>query len=140
MLLNPDTIMEISQKTPTAEAFFEYASQRERSVRSGLSRLPRIRAQMERAGFHPAPQDLLTMFRELERAGVGRLEGDKFQWQVPIRQLGEYVGAKAPAKPKTRSFVIYFESGRQVSISYTQGLTKEESAFIADCLLTDSKT
>jgi hypothetical protein len=139
--MNTKAIVEIMQKSPTAEQFATYAACRERNARDGVTRLPAIRAQMTKEGFHPVPQDLLTMFRELERAGVGKLSGDKFQWSVSIKQVGEALvepKAEAPKqKPEvpTKRFVMCFGNNKEAEISYTSTLTKEEVEFLCSKLL-----
>lgn len=133
--MNTKAITEIAQKSPTSEAFFTYAACRERNVREGVSRLSAIKAQMTKEGFHPVPQDLLAMFRELERAGVGQLHGDMFRWHVSIRKVGEAVVAPKeapsvpeikPRPPTNRSLVVYFDNGKEITADFTENLTRSE--------------
>ncbi len=140
--LNEGRLIEIAQKTPTAEEFFTYAAGRERNARDGITKLTQIREQMRIEGYHPVPQDLLSMFRELERAGVGKLEKDYFKWAVPIKTVGSTVTAKPAAKVATpsiplarKNLVIYFDKSREINLQFTANLTKEEIAFVAEKLL-----
>lgn len=146
-MINKNAIAEIAQKTPTAEAFFTYAACRERNVRDGVSRLSALRAQMIGEGFDPVPQELLSMFRELDRAGIGSLKGDFFRWGVPIKKVAEVVFEK-PARvepiqkdplselPKAlKSLVIYYADGKEMSISFTPNLTREEVRFALEKVL-----
>lgn len=146
MTLNNKTISEIAQKSPTAEDFFTYAACRERHVRGGVSKLPDLRTQMKQEGFEPVPQDLLIMFRELHRAGVGELKGDTFKWNTSIKKVGEAVIGKTeileskPAKTTASSriekaLVVWFDNKKHVSITFTPNLTKDEVSFLASKLL-----
>ncbi len=148
--VNKNTIAEIAKKSPTAEAFFTYAACRERNVRQGVSRLPAIRAQMSVEGFHPVPKDLVSMFQELARAGVGTLQGKEFKWNVPIREVGQ-AGSIKESTPHvehhinrvipqaTKDLVIMFDTNKEVSIKFTANLTKDEINFIAAKLLKECK-
>lgn len=146
MPLNPKTVGEIFQRTPTAEAFAAYAACRNRNVRLGISKLPGIRAQMTKEGFDPVPQDLLSMFKELERAGAGTLSDGTFKWNVPIKKIGEIVSDESP-KEKIRlalvpppkegetTLIVCFPSGKTASISLSSKLTVEECQFMCDKIL-----
>lgn len=143
MALNQEKIAEILQRTPTAEAFANYAACRERNIREGVSKLPAIRAQMSKDGFQPVPQDLLSMFRELERAGVGELKNDMFKWSVSIKEVGR---ALNPAKNEVRplptahkSLVIFFDKNKEATISFTPNLSVEEVKFLAEKILNECK-
>lgn len=145
-MINNSAIAEIADRTPTAEAFFTYAACRERNVREGISRLSAIRVQMAKEGFTPVPQDLLSMFRELEKVGVGQLKGDLFKWSVSIKEVGETISAprehmaEIPKIPKSiKTFAVYYDNGRHASISFTPNLTKEEIKFLAEQLLKECK-
>lgn len=150
MTIFESKLVEIAQRNPTAENFFAYAAERERDIKLGVSRLPQLREQMRAAGYEPVPQDLLTTFRELERAGVGKLQGDRFRWDMPIKKLGEAVfGPKkekqpAPkAEPRAietheRTLVICFGKGREAAIRYTD-LTIEDVDFLREKLLLEMK-
>lgn len=138
--LNAEKIAEILQRSPTAEAFATYAACRERNVRDGVSRLPAIRAQMAKEGFHPVPQDLLSMFRELERAGIGKLQGDQFKWSVSIKRVGEAIESPKPVKAESiptsaKELVIFFDKNKQVEVRFPENLTPAEIRFVADKLL-----
>lgn len=149
MTLNKAKIVEIMRKSPTAEAFATYAACRERNIRDGVSKLPVIRTQLLKEGFHPVPQELVSMFRELERAGVGVLRGDQFQWHVSIKAIGEAAAAHKPTKIKDEHYKQYPEltkrvektlsiclgSGKDVTISFTTNLSKEDCAWICRELL-----
>lgn len=152
--INPKAIVEISQKTPTAEDFFTYAACRERNVREGASSLPATRAQLLKEGFSPVAQDLLLMFRELERAGVGRLLGDKFHWNIPIKRLADIVVDKTTVQEKPinleprqllnfksdkKTLVMIFADNREVTVSYSPGVTKEAILLLAERLLQECK-
>lgn len=143
MTISNEKIAEIMQQSPTAEAFSTYAACRERNVREGISRLPSIRAQMTKEGFNPVPQDLLTMFKELDRAGVGKLLKDEFKWNISIRDVGVLAGPQAPLPPKRevskKTLVICFGENKDASISFTNNLTKEDIQFLASKMLQDCK-
>ena len=137
MTINAKVVAEIAQKTPTAEDFFEYCAKRERSARGGISRLPAIRAQMKEAGYEPVPQDLLLMFRELERANFGTLQGDKFKWRVSIKELGETLTAAPERTPEpqgipnsVRTLSVYLGRDKEVNIQFTGNLTPDEAHFV----------
>ncbi len=146
MTLNNEKIAEIMQRSATAEAFATYAACRVRHARDGVSKLPTLRAQMLAEGFTPVPQDLLKMFRELEQAGVGKLQGDLFKWSVPIQHVGitpdkaavekaPKAVKPAPEAPKAqKSLVIFFDKERSISVQFPS-LTKEEVEFVAKKLL-----
>ncbi len=142
--INTKSISEIAERSPTAEAFFTYAACRERNVREGISRLSAIRAQMAKEGFQPVPQDLLVMFRELEQQGIGKLQGNLFKWNVSIKKVGEAANPASEAlvvktheKPKreVKTLVICFESGKEVSVTLSEPLTKEEASLVANKLV-----
>lgn len=149
MTIDNEKIAEIMQKSPTAEAFATYAACRERNVRDGISRLPAIRAQMAKEGFHPVPQDLLAMFRELERAGVGQLWKDQFKWNMPIKDVGAAFEAPKSETPRTqvaevkpsahiapannhnrRILTMSLGEGKEVSLSFTPNLSREDIRFV----------
>ena len=140
--LNTKTLVEIAQKSSTAESFFDYASKRERDVRNAESHIRALRVQMSKEGYHPVPQDLLSMFRELERAGVGVLRGDKFKWNVSVKKLGSAVTETPNAEvmrsaipTAQKSLVMCFDKHKEVSISFTPNLSKEEIGFLCEKLL-----
>lgn len=149
MTIDNEKIVEIAHKTPTSEAFMTYAACRDREVRDGVSQIDALRTQMAKEGFLPVPQDLAKMFKELHTAGVGELRGGMFKWHVSIKEVGKVgMGAKktvtVPKKaPKPtalgeagRSTVhMLFASGKEISISYTEKLTKEELDFLHKTLL-----
>lgn len=155
--INSKAIPEIFQKSPTAEAFATYAACRVRNVRGGTSRLPVIRTQMAKEGFEPVRQDLRSMFRELERAGVGTLKGEYFKWNVPIKTVGlaadvprAHMAEIPPTEAPKRSYesktakaeknlTVYFESGNEVNITYTGVLTRDEADFICHKLTRAAK-
>jgi hypothetical protein len=138
MNLNSKTIAEIAQKSPTAEAFFSYVSKRERNARGGVSKLPDIKAQLIKEDFNPVPQELLSMFRELERVGVGVLQGDTFKWSVPIKQVGKVLKSDKVVSsiPKSkRTLAVYFDTQREIEMSFSSGLTREEAKLAMEKLL-----
>lgn len=137
-MFNSKTIAEITQRTPTSEAFAEYASKRERNVRGGVSRLSIIKAQMIKEGYHIVPQDLLAMFRQYHDQGLGELSGDLFKWHISIKQLGnvkEYKQRALPEKRPQKNLVVCFSSDKEASVSFTPNLTKEDIQFICDKML-----
>lgn len=143
-----EVLKEVQQKSPTAQAFFEYAGRRERNVRSGVSRISAIRAQMAKEGFHPIPRDLVTMFKELEQAGIGELKAGAFKWYIPIRQIAGRVPPK-PKQLKARNPLAYPQittrvekklsmclgNGKDVEIRFTDKLTKLDCKFVCSRLL-----
>jgi hypothetical protein len=138
--VNSKAIVEIAERSKTAEAFLNYASTRERNVRGGITKLPAIRAQMHKEGLVAVPQDLLSMFRELERAGIGKLMGDKFQWYVSIRKVGEALEGKpikepSPIQAATKSIVIYYGPNKEFKAEFTSNLGKEDLAFAMQKIL-----
>ena len=156
--INERVLTEIAEKSATAEAFFEYASKRTRNVRDGVSRIVQIKEQMRHEGYHTIPQDLLSMFKELERAGLGELKGDSFKWNVPIREVGMVV-TKRGSRPKAvphidpihhsnvhtfadtqrttpaKSLTIMFASGKEATIQISASLSREEVRILTDKLL-----
>lgn len=139
MSINNKVIAEIAQKSPTAGNFFTYAACRERNVRDGESRLSSIKSQMTKEGFIPVPQDLLLMFKELERIGVGILQGDKFKWLVPIKKIGDAI--REPRREilskHEKSLVICFDKHKEASVLYTPNLTKADVHFLCEKLLNE---
>ncbi len=144
--INEQVLNEIAERTPTAEQFFEYAATRERNVREGISNLTTLRAQMAKEGYHPIPQDMLRMFKELEHAGLGSLRGDSFKWFTGIRDLANKVGVISkptnPDKPKLAAVVsaemsvsIALAPGKDVSFKIHGVLTSEDCRFIYETLL-----
>lgn len=150
MTINNEKVVEILQKSPTAEAFATYAACRNRNVREGISRLPSIRAQMAKEGFHPVPQDLLSMFRELERAGIGHLWKDQFKWNVPIKEVASYLEVpkkKTSAQVYThqravaeKTLVMSFGTDKKVSITFTPNLSKEDVDFMISKMLKECES
>lgn len=156
---NEKTVQEIAQRTPTAEDFFTYASCRDRNAREGITKIQAIRAQMTKEGFNPIPQDLLSMFRELDRAGIGKLQGDMFKWYVPIKDVGSVALAIEAQKPKTSptkinvdniiksqevkpdstnrelTMVLCLSAAKEVTIHFTPNLTHADVEFIKEKLL-----
>ncbi len=150
MSMNEKEVSEILQKTPTAEAFATYAACRERDVRNGISRLPKIREQMKQEGFHPVPQDLLAMFRELERAGIGKLSGDKFKWFTSIKKVGSAGSTQSPKMldsgkkdiviPKAqKTMVLFFDKNKEITVTFTPNLTRDDVAFLAEKILKECR-
>lgn len=153
MTLNQNALQEIAQKSPTSEAFFTYAACKGRMRRGNVTPLSRVRKSLSDEGFLPVPQDLLVMFRELEHLGAGKLQGDKFEWRIPLRTVGEIGMGQAPrtkevvSKPvvkpaltpvapeSTHSLVIVLDPKRQVSINLPGMLNKDEADFIYGKLL-----
>lgn len=132
------TLSEIAQKTPTAEAFFTYAACRARNVREGVSRIPAIRAQMTKEGFHPVPQDLLAMFKELEKAGVGQLRGTQFKWHAPIKEIGNALTLKTePVERRIAATVEKAADGKALlgKILASVTLSPKEIMHLCDRLL-----
>lgn len=150
--INQQTIEEIAQRTPTSEAFFTYAACRERNVRAGVSSLPAIKAQMSLEGFHPVPQDLLVMFKELDRAGIGQLRGEKFKWNQPIKKVGEMGSVTKPSKPEKvqrahhtittlveRRITMCLGAGKDVEVTIRGNLSDDDCSFIAERLLKECR-
>lgn len=160
MSINMNLVPEILRRSPTAESFATYAARRERKARDGVSRLPAIRAQMAKDGFDPVPQDLLLMFRELERAGIGALKGEYFKWNVSMKKVGlalegpdkifteggavkrEYMAIPKPkathplpTRASVKSMVVVLGIGREVSIDFTANLTRADIDFVMTKLL-----
>ncbi len=142
--INSKVIGEIADRSATAEAFFTYAACRDRNSRNGVSDIKAIRAQMEKEGFTTVPQDLLVMFRELDKVGIGRLQGNQFKWSVPIKSVGQALAE--PTKPKVersavtppsnpKNLVFLFEGGKEISVTYTESLSKEDLQLLWNRLL-----
>lgn len=141
MHINRNTIQEIMQKNGTSEAFFEYLRQRERNARGGQSSVQSIRQQMESSGFSAAPQELLSTLRELERAGIIEMHGDKFRWKVGIKDVARVInpGRKVVPAPQTKSVAVCLNNMRKFSANLPTDLTKEEIKFICDFLMQEVK-
>lgn len=143
MLLNRNTIQEIASKNETSEAFFSYLSQRERSARGGENSIQSIKQQMIEKGFNPAPQELLSTLRELERVGVIEIKGDRFRWKTPIRDLAGILRTerKSRAKPAVVSkiLVVALDSRRKFTAEFPTSLTKEEARFLGELLLQNAQ-
>lgn len=139
-------IAEIADRTPTSEAFFTYAACRSRNARDGVTPLRAIRQQLAKEGFLAVPQDLLSMFRELERAGVGVLNrAGEFKWNMPIKKVGEMVTHKEAVTEPTnipvalKKVAVFFADNRQALLEFTPNLTKEEVAFLAQKIIDECK-
>jgi hypothetical protein len=122
---------------------------------------------MAMEGFDPVPQDLLIMFRELERAGIGTLKGECFKWNVSMKKVGlaledpdkvfadggaikrEYMAVPKPRpvpeiaaqadKNPLKSVVMVLGPGREISIDFTPNLTRSDLDFVMAKLLQHCK-
>lgn len=150
--VNEKRISEILSQSPTAENFATYAACRQRNTKGGISPLREIRRQMRKEGFTPVPQELLSMFKELDRAGVGALKDGSFKWLLPIRDLGHLAakdkqGPKVEPKPEPLAvprspdrgrLVVVFGVDRTVTVEYPGDISPEERDFVCG-LITGSK-
>lgn len=144
--INKEVVAEILQKTPTAESFAAYAANRKREVRNGVSPLLAIRAQMESEGYIAVPEDLLLMFKELDRAGVGKLDRGRFKWHVPIKEVSEVLtGPKRTEAPKaapaasdpnpSKVLFVSFGPSKDIKISLPGDLTNNEVRYLCSKIL-----
>jgi hypothetical protein len=105
---------------------------------------------MVKDGFHAVPRDLTAMFKDLEKAGVGELKGGMFKWHVSIREVASThnvdpvdikeankvgVIGKPITPPKEMHIVMAFGKGREVSISFSKGLSADECKDVYELLL-----
>ncbi len=155
--VNENVLAGIAERNPTAEGFFNYAAGRERNVRENVSNLPQLRLHMSKKGYHAVPQELLSMFRELERAGIGKFRGQDFMWYTSIKEVGERAlglnKAKVVAKPvkiepvspiritsQVETHLTMKIGAKSVTLVCTGTLTKEEcQAVYAELLSKASK-
>ena len=139
--INKTAIQEIAGKNDTAEAFFEYLRKRERNARGGENSIQSIKQQMEENGFRPAPQELLSTLRELDRAGIIEMHGDRFKWRVGIKDVARAVASdrrpKLPARPLggVKTLVVCLDSHRRFKAEFPANLSRSEVRFLCEILL-----
>lgn len=145
MMINHEQVTEVLTENKTTEAFATYAACRERNARGGITSIPGIQHQMLKEGFNPIPEELNDMFKDLEKIGVGKLQGNLFKWHMPIRTLGEISQSaiKSPevieTKPKIpMTLVVCFGKDREISITYQERLTRDEINFVVSKLLQET--
>lgn len=157
--VSSSALAEIAEKSDTAESFFKYAASRDRNVRGGVSNIKDVRVQMAKEGYHPVAGDLLTLFKELERIGVGTLKDGKFKWNTPLKEIASLVtdsprnsvaasilnqpshilSVAESYTPKIEPQTLYFcfGAGREMSIKLFHGITRSEVEFITKKLLNE---
>lgn len=140
------SIESIAGKNQTAAQFFEYAANRTRAAREGISSIKGIRELMLKDGYAPIPKDLRQLFRDLELVGIGRLSGDTFKWDISMVDLAQEVIKPTPPKieplvtPRslpsaTKTLVIPFDTNKEIRVTFTPNLTNDEISYLAKCLL-----
>ncbi len=141
--LNKNTVVEIAQKNDTAESFFAYLGQRKREARGGENSVDSIKRQMRLKGFQPAPQELLTTLRELDRAGIIELKGKQFRWKFGIKDvMGSFVepaSEPAPVIPiranySVKTLVVCLDKDRQFKAEFPAKMTADELKLLYNIL------
>lgn len=146
MQFSKTIVQEIAQKNATAEQLFDYLSTRERNARGGENSVQSIKQQMALKGFQPVPQELLSTLRELDRAGIIELKGDRFRWKHQIKDVVKAVQETAPkavalepAIPMSlKTLVVRLDNTRQFTATFPAKMTAEERNLISQLLAENS--
>ncbi len=137
-MLNANVVTEIAQKNDTAEQLFEYLKTRKRNARNGKNSVSSIKQQMILSGFSPAPQELLSTLRELDRAGVIELNGDHFRWKHQIREIKQALKKEEPVKKEVvapqKILVVLLGKGRKCSVILPNVTTEEDINIVKEAL------
>lgn len=147
MQFNKSVVQEIAHKNQTAEQLFDYLLTRERNARGGENSVQSIKQQMALKGFQPVPQELLSTLRELDRAGIIELRGDRFRWKHQLKDVAKAIQPTRMPKadvsmPKvdtsTKTVVVLLGPGRTFSATFPPSLTQKERQLIARVLAENS--
>lgn len=134
MPIDKKVLSEIANKSDTSNNVFHVLRARVRNPRSGILKLSNIKEAMRERGFKAPPQEVLSTFRELERAGAGELDGDVFNWSVGLKETAQTaLGLKT--EPEThrpeRHLLVCLDNSRQFEVSLPKDLSPKE---LEDCL------
>lgn len=145
-MLNEKLVKEIPHKSKEAEALFTLWAMRQRNARGGRSTIIETQRQLHKEGYAVATEQLKPIFRDLQKAGAGVLQGNTFIWHrhTGLRELAKEAlaeGVKEVYKPEPTSgllaykvVVAYLGGDRKAKVEVPADLTPKESIFISGLL------
>lgn len=152
--LNKEILSKIAHRSKTAEAVFGVLAVRDRARED--TDLRRLKNRLIDEGFRVVPAEFLETFKELDRAGVGRLvqkagEPPRFRWNYNLKEVGRLGFNGAPSKPPSEpdlpkakpnhsTTVVILAEGRTASFQIPLNLEKEEADLLCRILLQRTKT
>ena len=80
------------------------------------------------------PQDLLSTFKELDRAGIGEYHNGAFKWNTSIKNVVEATSEEKPIKPEPQK-----TQPKQEDDLVTLTLTSKQAKILLEKLLKEIK-
>ena len=140
-------------RTATAKAVLDVLKERDRSPSNGIMELRRVRYELEDKGIEVVPNDFLRLFKEMEKAGIGKIIEEKgkptrFKWIRNMKDIGggsspapsSGASIKAPVKSAPRGsgtnteLVLMLGPNRGVTIQYPADMSRAEFEFTLNTL------
>lgn len=148
--INEQVVKAIPAKNEIAEALFTLWATRERNAREGRSTLDETRRQLKKEGYIVVPSELLSIFKELQRAGAGTLRGKIFTWgavglrevaklafdqkSVPVVETEQAYGGVTATERTYKVVVAYLSNDRKVKMELPADLSPKEAQFLSGLL------
>lgn len=145
-------LAQIVNEDPVAKAAFKHFLTRDRNPKDGIMDIRRAKYALQEEGVDVVPEELVSIFRDMEKAGCGKLISEsgkpvRFRWTVNMKEAAKaalsttgVVSKKTKASGKTdsdgnsRDMVLMLAPGRKARISLPVGLTPDEAEFIAEAI------
>lgn len=146
-------LTQIANQSATAKAIFKALNERQREPREGMMDTRRVRYELEQEGVKVVPQEFMEVFKNLEKAGVGKLINEKgkplsFKWTTSMKDVaakalvsgsGGTVTHAETIKPMVShhnsSLVAVLPSGREVPLALPHDLDKEDAQALCKMIM-----
>jgi hypothetical protein len=144
-------LSQIANLNATAKAVFKVFKERDRNPREGMMDTRRVRYELEQEGVKVVPQEFVEVFKNLEKAGVGKLITEKgkpmtFKWHTSMKDVaamalvtgGTVTHAESSKQPSTNhhaGVVAVLPSGREVPLSLPNDLSQEDAQALCKMIM-----
>jgi len=143
-------LSQIANQSATAKAVFKVLKERDREPREGMMDTRRVRYELEQEGVKVVPQEFMEVFKNLEKAGVGKLINEKgkplsFKWTTSMKDVaakalvsGGAVTHAETIKPMVShhsNMVAVLPSGREVPLALPHDLSSEDAQALCKMIM-----
>lgn len=143
-------LSQIANQSATAKAVFKVFKERDRNPREGVMDTRRVRYELEQEGVKIVPQEFMEVFKNLEKAGVGKLVREKgkplsFKWNTSMKDVaamalvtGGTVTHSEIMKHSEHhhaSVLALLPSGREIPLTLPPDLDKEDAQALCKMIM-----
>lgn len=145
-------LSQIANQSATAKAVFKVLKERDREPRAGMMDTRRVRYELEQEGVKVVPQEFMEVFKNLEKAGVGKLINEKgkplsFKWTTSMKDVAEKALVSGSSGTVTHAETIksmlshhtntvaVLPSGREVPLALPYDLDKEDAQALCKMIM-----